>query len=64
MCTSAFKVATRRFCFAPPRCKLMRCQLEPVVQGMLAITWAPGCRATSRRAASTVSRRRKSSSAV
>eukprot|EP00972_Heterocapsa_arctica_P024041 3541656-Heterocapsa_arctica.AAC.1 len=61
---SALRDSTRLRCLAPPRRRLMRCQLLPAAQGMLAITWAPRCRATSRRAASTVSRRRKSSAAV
>eukprot|EP00972_Heterocapsa_arctica_P073985 10919764-Heterocapsa_arctica.AAC.1 len=42
----------------------MRCQREPAVQGIDAMTCAPGCRATSRKAASTVSFRRKSRAAV
>eukprot|EP00972_Heterocapsa_arctica_P035352 5200560-Heterocapsa_arctica.AAC.1 len=61
---SALRSATRLRCFATPRRKLMRCQLLPAVQGIDAITCAPGWSATSLRAASTVSSRLNLSAAV
>eukprot|EP00972_Heterocapsa_arctica_P007303 1065258-Heterocapsa_arctica.AAC.1 len=32
----------RSRCFSPPFFRLSFCQLLPAVQGMLAMTWAPG----------------------
>eukprot|EP00972_Heterocapsa_arctica_P023730 3497526-Heterocapsa_arctica.AAC.1 len=58
------KPSTRSRCLAPPFARFSFCQLEPAVQGIDAITCAPGKRRTSSNDACNVSARRKSPVAV